>query len=797
MDTWILFALFLFFSNGVKHASTERLNIVASPESACPGEFTGEPCLTLQQYVVNPSPSSDITLELQPGNHQLKVQLSAKNINSITIRAATKASVSCASDVRFYFEHLQLIYISDISFDNCIVTAQYVRNTTFVRNTIANVLHGTALLVYGSYSKTVYATINQCIFDTSMYLNSANTNILNSKFNGDRISNTQDRAIYVKRGELTITNTHFSDYSASNGGAVYVYSETRRVSITDSYFYNNTAGSNGGAVYVSSKTREVAITGSYFYNNTAGSNGGAVYVFSETRGVAITDSYFHNNRAGSNGGAVYVFSETRGVAITDSYFHNNRAGSNGGAVHVSGSNIRVSGTVFTNNTASIGGGGAIYSNARYANISLTNNTFSHNTAIYCGALDVDEFYHPSVNFTANTFTHNRAVGTLAGNDGGGVICIRNASVFIFDNNFSHNSAAGNAGVLRVGESEVTVERCVFDNNTAGDDGGVFHTYFYPTTYTITHSTFTNNQAGGDGGVMYVGRADSRVTIHQSTFNSNSAAERGGVIAIVGSTLNINRASVFENYAELGAVVSACNSNISISNPEIPATQDLVHPSCLLYGFLSTTVSSASQNTDHTTTAEETDKLTTVVSPTQDEVTSEGDTLTTIVFSTEEQTSTAEKILPTTVSTETATSSVKEDILATTSPTGKETATTEGGMLPTTALETSDIVKPAFPTKDDIFTTPASSTAEESEIPTEEQTTAEEDILTTGASPITTQASADAAQDDTIAFSGVGLGGAAVFLVTVLGVGILVHCIRSNCKSHRSSRNERDYFYLQN
>ena len=123
-------------------------------------------------------------------------------------------------------------------------------------------------------------------------------------------------------------------------------------------------------------------------------------------------------------------------------------------------------------------------------ILLTNSTFSHNRAAYCGVLDADDQYLYSANIVGNTFTHNRAVGQVAGNNGGGVIiiCIGNASISVFDNKFNHNSAAGDAGVLQVDKSDVIIERSIFSNNTAGGNGGVFHTYFYPTSYTITQSS---------------------------------------------------------------------------------------------------------------------------------------------------------------------------------------------------------------------------------------------------------------------------------------------------------------------
>ena len=75
-----------------------------------------------------------------------------------------------------------------------------------------------------------------------------------------------------------------------------------------------------------------------------------------------------------------------------------------------------------------------------------------------------------------------------------VLCLLEmlSSVSAMDNNFSHKSAAGDAGVLRVDEN-VTFERSIFSNNAAGGNGGVFHTYFYPTSYIHDYPNFLHGQ----------------------------------------------------------------------------------------------------------------------------------------------------------------------------------------------------------------------------------------------------------------------------------------------------------------
>ena len=64
--------LLIIFSITNCFASNETFYIVASYNSSCPSEFGGESCLTLMQYVSNPSRSSNITLILESGNHALQ-----------------------------------------------------------------------------------------------------------------------------------------------------------------------------------------------------------------------------------------------------------------------------------------------------------------------------------------------------------------------------------------------------------------------------------------------------------------------------------------------------------------------------------------------------------------------------------------------------------------------------------------------------------------------------------------------------------------------------------------------------
>lgn len=610
-------------SSTIQYAGCVNISIIPTPDSPCPGATKGEPCFTLQQYIDNPSASSDVVLEMNPGKHVIVSQLFVSSISSFAMRAIestvraieSTVSVLCGQELQpsnyywFIFMQVQIIQVSGITFNGCTMqlagnNAGKTTNATFTKTSFVNRSpyinclrpdsHG-GILDIGTY---ISVQIEQCVFsDNSAQYGAIRSAGYNLTVDQSIFKNNSGciggAAIYATNWYANILNSNFSNnqnyFPSQRGGAVYV--SAREVSVANSRFSGNAAIGKGGGLYADS-SGSVTITNTYFSENVVKSSngdGGALVVYA-SKGSFITGCHFSGNNAGytsGNGGAVYV--QSGDATMTDCSFRDNVAGSQGGAIATyQFSNITISNTTFINNTASTGGGGAIYVTGSYTNISLTSNTFSYNTAAGCGTLDIRESYHCSADLTGNTFTHNRAIGQIFGVNSGGVLCTRNASVLIRDNNFSDNSATHDAGVLQVDESDITIERSKFSNNTAGGNGGVLHTNFYPVSYTIIDSSFTNNKAD-NGGVMFIGKADSQVNVSGGTFAYNQAKNRGGVIDITGSTLYIDRASICKNSANLGRVVSACYSKVAISNPIIPGRPDPDRPHCSLYDCLNITV----------------------------------------------------------------------------------------------------------------------------------------------------------------------------------------------------------------
>ena len=660
-----------------------RFFIVPSADSPCPGEFTGETCLTLMQYnrLTNPFVSNAVILELQPGVHRIDRRFSVSEINSFAM-TGTNASIICTFNGRqpFTFTSIANVQISGINFIDCLDSQilsvvslamqdcsfqtsslilqdanATIMQTSFERASRSRVI--TLVRTSIKFKKCNFTNNNQVVVYAGTRAQSHLT-VDGCNFTNNRVQGDNGGAIHFEGGTVTIRSSNFIQNSVNrrfsywvgryDGGVVYVNTVDSLI-VSDTAFANNRAETTGGAVSITNKrgsvnftrcnftnnfvTESISATGGAigirgsrdsikisftecnFTRNCAPTSGGALHIdaatnvpvlfnkcnfnengrrpFENTRTgaavyvrftsrtttalpmVSLSECNFTNNGAANRGGAVYLQVTQSHILITESYFTNNTlefedTRSNieyGGALYVAGDEnlISVNGGAFVNNSVIQGGGGAVYSTGQRTNFSFVDVLFHNNSASFCGVLEVEEFFHDSVNFTSSSFTSNRATGEVAVSiyRGSSVICIRNASISVVNSAFSNNSAVGNAGVMHIEGSSVAITDSKFEHNSATLDGGVTYTKLSPNNFTIQGSTFSDNWAGDDGGVMYMGRADSLVNVNESSFSFNSATDRGGVFVILGSTLDIVESNFNNNTASQGDVINACISEIKV------------------------------------------------------------------------------------------------------------------------------------------------------------------------------------------------------------------------------------------
>ena len=344
---------------------------------------------------------------------------------------------------------------------------------------------------------------------------------------------------------LTLTNVNFTDNSADWAGAVEVRGT---VNITGGSFTGNTSNDGGGAIYLATlanKGHKLTIDGTTFTNNgTVGTDvdgGGAIGSFSDLvlRNATFTGNYFgveNVNTTADGGGAIMMGSVSTNL---------------------------IENTTFTDNTSKLWGGAISMRDVNKGNnddatLDMNNVTFTHNTAVYGGAIyntfhnDANDDGYVSVNgatFNNNIATnnggaiYNSAAGTT--DTVGGVMQLNNST-------FTGNTAGGNGGAL-YNEGELTFDGSTrFTTNTAALQGGALFNSDSGEVLFKKLATFTGNQATGtattEGGAI---NSAGTVTFEKNAVFTNNQADAGGAIVNNGGTLTLTEASVFQsNHANL-------------------------------------------------------------------------------------------------------------------------------------------------------------------------------------------------------------------------------------------------------
>ena len=258
-------------------------------------------------------------------------------------------------------------------------------------------------------------------------------------------------------------------------------------------------------------SKSIASNGAYFI-------GGAISCSGELK---LSNCIFQNNSA-DLGGAIFALI---GGELTNCTFIDNFAKEYGGAIFIPNNEMRIFGSVFTNNTA-LDGGGAIYT---MANLLINYSNFTGNYAFsYGGAITSIQspyFYLNDVNFI------NNSAQSSAG------------SIYtMFSKNYFYNSYFINCSSLMGGaiadlNSFSVFSGLNFTSNKATKGGAVYKMY---NTTLITNSIFASNQAYQGGG-LYIDELDS-ATLNNLILDNNTA-DYGGDVYCLGNSNNINMNNV--------------------------------------------------------------------------------------------------------------------------------------------------------------------------------------------------------------------------------------------------------------
>jgi len=184
----------------------------------------------------------------------------------------------------------------------------------------------------------------------------------------------------------------------------------------------------------------------------------------------------------------------------------------GGGMYNESSSPSITNTTFTGNSANFGGG---MENVSSSSPSITNTAFTGNSATFGGGMENYLSSSPSITNTAFT-------GNSATNNGGGMYNDDSSSPSITNTTFTGNSATNRGGGMHNSSSSITITNTTFTGNSANYGGGMYNRSSSPS---ITNTIFTGNSASNSGGGVF--NEASSPSITNTTFTGNSASNSGG------------------------------------------------------------------------------------------------------------------------------------------------------------------------------------------------------------------------------------------------------------------------------
>ena len=214
----------------------------------------------------------------------------------------------------------------------------------------------------------------------------------------------------------------------------------------------------------------------------------------------------------------------------------------------------------------VGDGGAIYLSYTSAWLTVTDSTFSGNSAVNPGAGTAigGGIYFGSqgaLTVTDSTFSGNSAESSGSSGLGGGIAVDDVGTLNITNSTFSGNWADGDTtsdygGGIYFSDGTNTITNSTFSDNDAneGEGGGIYHD---SGSLTVINSTFSGNTAGTGGAIF-----TSSATLHlKNTILANSTASEDCYLD--SSSMGTDTNNLIETN---GAGANACGTPVSTADP---------------------------------------------------------------------------------------------------------------------------------------------------------------------------------------------------------------------------------------
>ena len=363
---------------------------------------------------------------------------------------------------------------------------------------------------------------NKVIGDKSAgaVFNAGNLKVDDSRFVGNTDNFAGGAITNYSDGNMTVSGSTFdgngrvAGLDTRFGGAVMNYG-----TMTDSgsTYAGNSANTQGGAIVLTvanGKMPSLTVNGDVFRQNTS-SHGGAIAVTGGT--FSDTGSTYDGNVASYSGGAFRIYKGATGSVTNDVFSGNSATNTGGGAVFNAGI-LTDSGSVYTGNQGY--SGGAVFNSG---SLSASAGRFSGNSAsVYGGAIyNSGSLTISDANFSGNSAKvsggaiHNSAAGQVvlsgssffAGNTAGGLANdISNDGIFHFgSDSMKHVVTVLNEGVSGSGEMYLNQGILVL-----GQDRQIQQNSFHAGAGTVTYITLSEKHLVQTAGIKHFSELDDGV-----------------------------------------------------------------------------------------------------------------------------------------------------------------------------------------------------------------------------------------------------------------------------------------------
>ena len=443
----------------------------------------------------------------------------------------------------------------------------FLRNSSFYGN-LARGGDGGGIFLHGS-SLTVELA--------SFFLN-------NTALNAEKFA--RGGAITCSGGQVTLLgNFSFHNNFADVGGAIYVLGG--QLNLVDSHaeaeFVGNVASSDGGAVYLDTQSIGFLV-GILFLNNNATSGNGGALVGQATVAVVLDRVRMERNSAAVDGGAINV-QDGGELSLSNCLFSRNSAQEFGGAVALYSSSLIANASSFSANYARWQGG-AIFS--RYSDIRAGTCQFHGNLAGDAGgalglAGSVTATFYDAF-FQSNSALNRAPQHCVPSNPcgGGAILVTDDVTLMLSGQSMLLNNSAlqkggivlnsglqSNGGAILVASAaavKVAAGLSRLWGNSAGVNGGGVALLDLANLELLQGVTVQWNTAGGQGGGVFSDGPGANITLHSATVAHNRAGADGGGLAIYGPAVAYGNCVIASNLAGGtggGIFASGCDAVVTV------------------------------------------------------------------------------------------------------------------------------------------------------------------------------------------------------------------------------------------